>query len=193
MNYEEIIQYIEDEKVQIQYDYYYHAFRYNEQEFISMLNEGIKAPILLGKNGDGNNGYFYVSLTKNEICDYSIYDKLSYLPMFIIDDNIKTIKTRNFKKMSHYRGDFMKTFLPFRESEYDNEYQKFLIVPSKYIVGIQFNVYYNFINNYDVKEILSTLKNIIQQLNFISLDLPIIDFSTNTKINKEKILSLNIK
>ena len=93
----ELINYIED--THILYDNpYYHSFEYNKDDFINMITEGIKSPILLGKPGGGNNGKFYVSLSKHENCEYSIYDKLNSNPMFVIDRNLKTLKTRNFIK-----------------------------------------------------------------------------------------------
>ena len=67
MNYEEIIHFIEDKQISIEEkDYFYHAFAYDQNEFINMLNNGIKSPILLGKSGSGLNGNFYVSLSKKE-------------------------------------------------------------------------------------------------------------------------------
>ena len=65
-----------------------------------MINKGIKSPILLGKHGCRLNGNFYVSLSKRETSEikYSIYNQLLYLPMFIINDEIKT---RNNPKLSH--------------------------------------------------------------------------------------------
>ena len=47
MNYEEIIHFIEDKQISIEeIDYFYHAFAYDQNEFINMLNNGIKSPIL---------------------------------------------------------------------------------------------------------------------------------------------------
>ena len=128
MNYYDVVNYLEDEPVLINHDYYFHAFEYNHINFINMINKGVKAPILLKKYAEGNNGYFYVSLTKNNNCELSIYHKLSFLPMFIINDKINTIKTRNFKRFGYYPISLTKSPLPFRESAYDDEYQKFLKV-----------------------------------------------------------------
>ena len=191
----ELINYIED--THILYDNpYYHSFEYNKDDFINMITEGIKSPILLGKPGGGNNGKFYVSLSKHENCEYSIYDKLNSNPMFVIDRNLKTLKTRNFIKKGYYPISFMQSPLPFRESEYDDEYQKFLKVSPKYILAIQYNIFSNCEQHNDnsyIKQHLLILTQIIKDLESLEINLPIIDSSTSTKINKEKVLSLKIE
>ena len=190
-----IINYIEDAPI-INYDNtYYHSFQYNKEEFINMITEGIKSPILLRKPGGGNNGKFYVSLAKQEKCEYSIYDKLNSNPMFVIDGNLKALKTRNFIKKGYYPISFMQSPLPFRESEYDDEYQNFLKVSPKYILAIQYNIFSNCQQHNDsnyTKQQLLILREIMKDLESQKINLPVIDASTSTKINKEKVLSLKL-
>lgn len=144
MNYIDIIQYIEDEPI-IPFDNpYYHAFLYEKEDFTNMITEGIKSPILLGKLGIGNNGKFYVCLSKNESCKKSIYDKLSNNPMFVINGNIRTIKAKNSSLNSQYPMCFMQSPLPFRECEYDDEYQKFLKVSPQNFLALQYNIFSSF-------------------------------------------------
>ena len=194
MNYINLIKYIEDENIALNNNYYYYAFNYRQKDFINMITDGIKSPILLRKNSEGNNGNFYVSLSKKERCEYSIYDKLNNNPMFVINNNIKTIQTRNFIKNGHYPLCFINSPLPFRESEYDNEYQVFLKVPSKNILAIEYNLFNNCrLNNNDYfREQLIILKQMIIDLNGKNIHIPIIDASTSTKINKEKVLLLKM-
>lgn len=195
MNYIDIINYIEDESIILVNTPYYHAFQYKKEEFINMITEGIKAPILLGKTGGGYNGKFYVCLSKNTGCKNSIYNRLSNDPMFVIDGNMKTLKTRNIKEKGGYPISFTQSLLPFRESEYADEYQKFLKVPSKDILAIQYNISSNFqqYNNNDyIRHELLILRQMIEDLDSQKIHLPIIDASTSTKINKEKVLSLDI-
>lgn len=198
MNYEEMIQFIEDKNLLLpEKDYYYHAFVYNQNNFINMINKGIKSAILLGKHGSGLNGNFYVSLSKKETTnvDCSIYNQLLYLPMFIINDEIKTVKAVNCKKNTyHYPRWIRYSPLPFRETIYDDEYQKFLQVSSKDIVGIEYNLkfLFNRINKSNIIEDLVVLRNMINDLNSQKLDLPIIDYSSSREINKEKVLSLHL-
>jgi len=195
MDYNDIIHYIEDKPIILFDNPYYHSFQYKKEEFINMITEGIKSPILLGKSGGGNNGKFYVCLSKNERCENSIYDRLSSNPMFVIDGNIRTIKTRNFLKQGYCPISFMESPLPFRESEYDDEYQKFIKVLPKHILAIQYNIFSNYkqYNNSDyTKHQLLILKQMIKDLESQKIYLPIIDASTSTKINKEKVLSLKL-
>lgn len=188
MDYNDIISYIEDESIELTNDFYYHAFVYDQEQFVGMINEGIKSPVLLGKRALGNNGYFYVSLSKNEKCENSIYNRLNQLPMFIINSKISTIKTRNFIRYGSYPMWTVNSPLPFRQSEYDNEYQKFLMVLPKDILAIQYNIYQ--CNGVDNKFLI--LKLMIEDLNSQKKVLPIIDSFTSRKINQKKVLSLKI-
>ena len=89
----------------------------------------------------------------------------------------------------------MQSPLPFRESEYDDEYQKFLKVSPKYILAIQYNIFSNCQQHNDsnyTKQQLLILREIIRDLESQKINLPIIDASTSTKINKEKVLSLKL-
>ena len=57
---------LEEDIYPVSCDSYYHAFVYDHASFINMLNEGLKAKILLQKRGTGFNGLFYVSLSKQK-------------------------------------------------------------------------------------------------------------------------------
>lgn len=191
MNYSDIISWAEDEYVVLNDAFYYHAFLYKQEEFINMINQGIKSSILLGKNAQGNNGYFYVSLSKREKGEFSVYNRLNHLPMFIITNKISAIKTRNFRRYGHYSSWIINSPFPFRESEYDDEYQKFLKVSAKNILAIQYNIY-PYHQHSDIENRLLILKSMIEDLNSQKICLPIFDGSTFKKINQEKILSLKI-
>lgn len=188
-----ILDYIEDEPIELSKDYYYHAFCYEQKSFINMISEGIKSPILLGKSAQGYNGPFYVSLSKKENCEMSIYNILKDHIMFIIDGKIKTIKTRNFRRYGEYPISCTSTFLPFRVSGYDDEYQKFLKVSPEHILGIKYNLLTDCERNaIQLKKELLTLKAMINDLKNQKIDLPIIDASASRRLNKEKILALKI-
>lgn len=191
MDYNKLIEYIEDKRIVINDINYYHAFDYNKQNFSSMIINGIKSPILLNKKGNGHNGKFYVSLSKNENVKYSVNKILIYQPAFIIDNNIKVVKCKNF-----ITDDIKKLSMFSRVSEFDDEYQKFLKVPKKYIVGIRYNLYKILIEcstTEIIKQNLLILKQIINDLRDSTVDLPIIDLSNSTLINQEKVLRLKIK
>lgn len=198
MNYEEIIHFIEDKQISIEEkDYFYHAFAYDQNEFINMLNNGIKSPILLGKSGSGLNGNFYVSLSKKENYETqsSINKQLFYLPTFVINDKLKAVKAINCTKIKkNYPRWIRYSPLPFRESIYDDEYQKFLQVPSQDILAIEYNLKLIFekTNRKSFINDLIILKNIIDDLNSQNFNLPIIDYHSSKEINKDKVLSLHL-
>ena len=185
----EVLSYIENVPIVLSNNYYYHAFVYDHDAFVNMINEGIKAPIYLDKSGQGNNGLFYVSLSKNLNCVDSIYDKLSSLPMFIINEKIWVVKAKNALSPSF---SLKRSPLPIRYSEYDDEYQKFLKVKPKDILGIQFNLFTN-VDNSNIRYSMAILQAIISDLENEGIDMPIIDGITSRMINKNKVMSLNLK
>lgn len=189
MDYNSVIDYIEDEKFLLTDEVYYHAFSYEQKKFINMINEGIKCPILLGMESIGSNGYFYISLSKKEKCEISAYNKLAHLPMFIISNRIKTIKPKNFRNCIFYPELIKLSPLPFRQCRYDDEYQKFLIVFPNDILAIQYNFDYQ---NKNIEDDLLTLKSIVEDLYSQKICLSIIDTIHCKKVNQEKVLSLKI-
>lgn len=189
------IEYIEDKDYEIDKDNYLHAFDYFNNHLITMLNNGIKAPKLLNKVFEGSfNGSYYVSLMKYEDCKYNVYEKLIKQPMFIINSNIKTIYAKNFVHNHLYWRPFIESPLPFRCSPYDNEYQKFLKVSPNDIIGLNYNLFNDeTISNTEKIRRLNILKCIILDLDKHNKELQIVDYSNSKIINKEKVLSLDIK
>lgn len=192
MSKDNIIDFIEDKEIQLKDNVYYHAFPYRKDDFVNMITEGIKCPILIRKRAEGNNGYFYVSLSKKERCESSIYERTMHLPMFVIDGDMRTIKVSNYRKSKYDFGWAMNLPLPFRECEYDDEYQKFLKVSPKYFLAIQYNLYLNRLKYGTLDEDLKTLKNIVDTLEEEEIDLPIIDGSSLKAINKDKVKMLDL-
>ena len=187
MNNNEIINYLEEEKYYIPYNSYYHAFIYRENTFKKMLIEGIKAHIYFRQNNIGYNGNFYVSLSKHIISDSDIYKLLINEPAFIISSKLKTIKA----KYQHYYPDFIrKSILPLRGSVYDNEFQRLLKVNPKHFIGIRYNLRDALSNARNPEEVIFILWKIVNDLDALNNNLPIIDLSTQKAINKRKVLSL---
>ena len=185
----EVLSFIENVPIVLSNNYYYHAFVYDHDAFVNMINEGIKSPIYLNRSGEGHNGLFYVSLSKNLNCVDSIYDKLSSLPMFIINEKIWAIKAKNALSPSF---SLKRSPLPIRYSEYDDEYQKFLKVKPKDILGIQFNLFTN-VDDSNIRYSIAVLQAIISDLEHEGNNMPIIDGITSRMINKGKVMSLNLK
>lgn len=65
MERQNILQYVEDTEIQPDKDWYLHATSRNIEIVQTILNEGILAPHLRGKNGNHYNGKYYISLYKN--------------------------------------------------------------------------------------------------------------------------------
>ena len=184
MTYDEILNYVEDSKLILENNFFYHSFIYEQKYFQDMITKGIKSPILLNKKANSYNGYFYISLSKNEECNNSIYRLTFNYPRFIINPNLKVIKTSNFKFKNY----------PYttKQCKYDDEYLKFLFIDSNDILGIQYNLSSIFADSNDnyKKEQLIILKNIVNDLIKLNINISIIDSYNDTQINKNKVLEI---
>lgn len=189
------IEYIEDRDYIINPNNYLHAFTFEHDHLITMLDNGIKAPILLKKPFEGSfNGSYYVSLMRYEDCEHDVYKKLIKRPMFIINDNIKTIYAGYFPNYRFHNRLLMESPLPFRCSPYDNEYQKFLRVNPDDIIGLNYNLFNEDTLGTKEKLIrLRVLRDLILELKRNKKELEIVDYSNSKIINKDKVLSLNLK
>lgn len=194
LEYLNIIDKFEDKTLHNIGDYYYHGFLYNQNSFIDMLIDGIKCPKLIDETSyNGSNGKYYICLSKNINVKKSSFNLFSsFRPMFILD-NITPLKTHKYG--------FTKSILPIREGIYDDEYQSFYKINSNKIIGIQYKIYEMLSNDSKVKKMfnmndedcikyLYNLKEMIEILNKLSIDIPIYDFSAMKEINKEKVLTL---
>lgn len=185
-----ILDYIEDEEITLSDDVYYHAFPYRQNEFINMITEGIKAPILIGERSRGNNGFFYVSLSKDENKKNSAYEIMKHMPMLVIDGRLSTVKVKYYLNNRFNYWWATNLPIPLRESEYEDEYQKLLRIDPKYFLAIEYNLAYNLNRFGKIDEDLSNITKMIIDLENQGVDLPIIDGSNKKRINKEKVLKL---
>lgn len=175
------------------HDWFYHAFSPEKENIIDMLTDGIKAPILLDKkkSNGGNNGLFYVSVCKRLKTrpDYRhSYSMFRDNPMFIIE-GINPIKCT----MSFLSSLCMNTPLPLRNTSYEDEYQQFLKISYKNIIGIQLKLLR--LVEYNNIEALKMARELILLIESINSDLPIYDYSLENaglikEIDKEQFLSL---
>lgn len=192
MEISEIVNYIEGEQIAIDKLWYYHAFNYNPKTFQDMINDGIKAKILLGQKGVGFNGLFYISLSREENALYSAYNLLRQRPAFVIDSSLRPIKTRNITREDSYPLCICNSFLPFRSSAYDDEYQCFLKISAAKIKAIRYE-FQSTESKRELIEKLIVLKQIILDLENQNKNLTIFDVDTNRVFKKEKVLSLELK
>lgn len=194
LEYLNIIKKFEDKSIQNLGNYYYHGFLYNEKDFRDMLLNGIKCSKLVDNvSHNGSNGKYYICLSKKMDVKKSSFDLFSsFRPMFILN-NIKPSRTHKYG--------FTNLILPLREGIYDDEYQYFYKIKSNKIIGIQYKIYemlstdskakkmFN-MNNQDCINYLYNLKEMIEILNKLNINIPIYDYSTMKEINKEKVLTL---
>lgn len=183
------IRHIERIKVVKNPEWYYHGFDYKENDFIDMITSGIKCPFLIHKEGIGYNGRFFISLSKDINAQEmsAFHDFLGTNPMLIIE-KIKPLKCYPLKSNP----------IPFftRESDWNDEYQAFFVIPAKKIVGIQSTIEKWAMR--DKIDYLKEVRKIITTLNDIGLDLPIYDYShyeegTIYEVDKQGYLDLSKK
>lgn len=169
-------------------NYFFHSFPLDEKIFKDIILDGIKCKYLLGmKDTDYTyNGSYYVSIFK--LTDKKIYPlyMLENNPLLILSDEIKTLKTN--KK---YGQMFSNTVIPLRMSPYENEYQTFLKIDSKKIIGI---AYYLCESDSNLLEKLAILKLISKWLMELEKQILIVNSYNSKIINQDKLkeLSLNV-
>lgn len=157
-------------------DCYFHSFDFCKESYQNIITDGLKSKILLkhiDKEGT-NNGSFYVSLLKID----THYNDLSILednPLLIIDKSVRVIKTSN----NRFYNLFSNTPFSLRYSPYNNEYQKFLKISSKHILGIAFNI-----NRENKIENLKQMKELLLWEKEINKDILFMDRNSNRVIDK---------
>lgn len=180
----EIQDFLDNSQLNIE-DCYLHSFPLEKEKYQDILNSGLKSKILQGKidHNNSNNGSFYVSLFKSTD-EKNIISILEDHPLFIIENNVgvrKTVSTPICMVLTS-------TFLPIRYSPYNNEYQKFLYLSSKYIIGIRFSL-----KEEKLEKNLLWMQNFMQWEDEIHKNIPYVDKESSRIINKEKVRKLSLK
>ncbi|MCH5166711.1 MAG: hypothetical protein J1F35_02350 [Erysipelotrichales bacterium] len=150
-------------------EWYYHAFSFLPDVFKNMVSSGIKCPFLIGTRLAGvHNGFFFISLSK-EVPGIKKSAFLKYLKrnsMFILD-NIEPFKC------------FPEGMAPIpiitRESTWSDEYQAFMKIPAKKIVGLE-----SAVESWSLEEEIEKLRDLREMiiiLNELNISWPIYDYS----------------
>lgn len=193
MNIGEIIEFIEDKDFGINDDWYFHATSNDLEVIKKILKEGIKSAHLRNTKGNNFNGKYYISLYKLNTFDNGLNQWLNKYPNFVINKIEPLYANRKKLKL---RRIFINTRIPLRTSEWDGEYQQYLLINTSNFVALRYDLSYIFKNTYCsekmMKDKLQLLRNIILHMHQTNNYLPIYDFSTRKEINKEKLLSLHI-
>lgn len=164
--------------------YLFHSFPIEENAFKNIILDGIKCKYLLGYRDNENsyNGSYYVSTFK--MTDKKVYPLcvLEKSPLLIVSDEIGRLKTKMGSSSI-----FSDTIIPLRVSPYENEYQTFLKINSKNIIGI---AYYLCDTDPALLEKIKILKLIIKWLGELEKQMLIVNSYNNMVINQEKVKSL---
>ena len=156
MDVEKIINFIEDKDIEINNDWYFHATAENIDVVKNILDEGIKCAHLRNKKPNHFNGKYYVSLYKHNTADNGLNLWLDKYPKFVIKDINPIYADR--KKLT-FRRMFINTRIPLRTSEWDGEYQEYLMIDNSKFVALGYDISYIFSNIYcKEEEILEKLQ-----------------------------------
>ena len=196
MDIREIIEFTEDKDFEINNNWYLHATSNDSSIINRILDEGIKSAHLRNSRPNHFNGKYYISLYKHNPMDDGLNMWLVNHPKIVIDDINPLYADRRKLK---FRRIFINTRIPLRTSEWDGEYQQYMLIqPNKFVsIGYDLaNMLKDTEDNKDniilFKNKLQLLKDVILHMREINHQLPIYDFSSKKEINKEKVLSLHI-
>lgn len=139
MNIEQIITFVEDKDFEISNNWYLHATSNNINVIKNILQEGIKCGYLRGENQRKNhyNGKYYISLYKYNELDNGLNHWLDKHPKLVINDIEPLYADR---KKIELRYIFVNTRIPLRTSEWDGEYQQYLLIDSSKFVAVGYNL-----------------------------------------------------
>lgn len=190
MDAKEILDFIEDKDIIPDTNWYLHATKNDIETIKKILQEGIKSAYLRGEKGNHYNGKYYISLYKTTDAE-SLNLWLRYCPKFIIE-GISPIYADRTKIKS--RRMFINTRIPLRTSEWDGEFQQYLEIEPSKILALEYSLsnMLSTLDEYNMKEKLIFLKNLVVCLEQIKSVLPIYDLSSNHEFNKQKVLSLKL-
>jgi len=180
-----LLEFVEDKQIILNENWYYHATKADITTIKKILDEGIKCAYLRGLNGNHFNGKYYISLCKRN--SDSLFLKYQDNPKFIIE-GIKPHYA--YREKYNLRKWFINTKVPLRTSEWDGEFQEYLIIKPSKIIAIEYSL--STVNNLDEAKQLYFLKSLLLVLKQRQNNLPIIDALTSREINKEKVLSLHL-
>lgn len=197
----EIINYIETKDAHFDSSWYYHGVRFNKERIESILTDGIKCAKDLGREGYGVNGDYYISVSKDLGYVKGVTKNpsafLAYtrnLPVFIIEDKIKAIKTKEYNLFGEQ---FRNTIIPYRISGYSDEFHVYKRIQASHIIGMEYCIGRKIKqlkpqDNKSYEEYLLKLKAIVQIIENTSPSLPILDYEEKKEIDKSRVLSLKI-
>ena len=160
-------------------EWYYHGIPEETDAMKNILSEGIKCRSLLGKKGSGNNGKYFISLSKDvgTPANISAFHGFRNGRMNIIIENINAHKCMAYFPPLHFLAN---TRFPIRFSGFPDEFQIYRRVKPDKFVGIQCPLYYwteGYEEGEHYKYFLEAFKNIIIAMKSLETSLPLYDYS----------------
>lgn len=174
-------------KITLNDSWYYHDYVDDLEVLANILAKGILCKKELGikKNTtDSYNGLHYISITKYSSDKGSIFQLINSRPLIVIGSQVKAIKTTPLNQSSLITSYLVNTPLPFRQSPYNDEWQVYKRIPPEYFNGIYLD-FQNYLKNNGQDKLLSNLYVIVSYLDHFKFDIPIIDGSDETMIDKK--------
>ncbi len=179
-------------------DWFYYNLK-NPEHFESVCQNGIWANACLTSKEifDYHGLAYYIRLYKavSHFDKKNHYDTLASISPLLMLKDVKVLPCHNKAYLRQLRN----SILPFRYSCYEDEYQAFLSIDSKKIIGIECALYDMVKENEGLfLKNLSYLSEMITFMERESMDLPIYDHSRmcgmfTHEVDKESVLYLNRK
>lgn len=184
------IEEIQESKVPIVLDesWYFHDYENNLDTLKRILEKGLLSKKLLGFKNTKNtyNGVHYISVTKysNENKENSIFKLIKGKPLIIIDNKIKAHKAEiKSPLIYHY---LTNTPLPYRMSPYIDEWQVYKRIAPEHFTGIYLDLVKHLKYNTQLEQLVLLYK-LVELLDYFNLNIPVIDGSDNTRLDKKVI------
>lgn len=170
-------------------DWFYHGYDFCNTPDI--IKEGILARKYLScQDEDGLNGKHYVSIAKDIDGEGKALTRYKHQgPLAIMDESLKVIECKHSKFYKLFRY----TILPFRYTDWSDEYQVFSKIKPDKIIGFECMAYL-WAKDGNIA-LLRRLRTMIETMNQLECELPIYDFSRQDgdkvhELDKEAYLEL---
>lgn len=184
------IEEIQESKVPIVLDksWYFHDYENNLDTLKSILEKGLLSKKLLGLKNTKNtyNGVHYISVTKysTENKENSIFKLIKGKSLIIIDNKVKAHKAEIKRPLIYHY--LTNTPLPYRMSPYIDEWQVYKRISPEHFTGIYLDLVKHLKYNTQLEQ-LELLYKLVELLDYFDLNIPVIDGSDNTRLDKKVI------
>ena len=185
------IEEVEIKKIEKNPNWFYHGSEF--KHIANIFAKGILAKKYLDypKQNFGLNGKHYISIAKDTNKEGNALNKYKRNGPLVIVDNVKAIKCSRKRIYEPFRF----TRLPFRYTEWDDEYQVYSKIPPEKFIGLECMAY-EWAKEGNIF-LLKRLRNMLELMQSINSELPVYDYSREEngivhEIDKEAYLELSL-